>query len=206
MSTIKDQEKYERWNREALRILDYGRLGEFWARQTEVEGNPEAVEEWIGVADMLIGKLEEGKERLLDRELEREKERRCKAQADADRASMEPVSSWLRIYQQRHEFDQLVRIEPRLSDEDFLNPCGVHWRLISLREDPEERASVAVTAGEDLGSYCPGKRMVRFMFFENSSWSGIPHCRSCEPGEAVAVLMRILANMALPRQGTSKHR
>jgi hypothetical protein len=66
MSTIKDQEKHERWNREALRILDYGRLGEFWARQTEVEDNPEAAEEWIGVADMLIGKLEEGKERLLD--------------------------------------------------------------------------------------------------------------------------------------------
>jgi hypothetical protein len=203
MSTIKDQEKYERWNKEALRVLDYGRLGEFWARQTEVEGSPEAVEEWIGIADMLIGKLEEGKERLLDRELEREKERRCKAQADADRAFLEPVSAWLRIYQQRHEFDQLVRIEPCLSDEDFLNPYGIHWTLISLREDPEERASVAVTAGED----CRGKRVVRFLFFYGEpSWSGIPHSRDCEPGEAVAVLMRIIANMMLPKQGTSKHR
>ncbi len=66
MSTIKDQEKYERWNKDAFRLLHEGLMGRFWAGQSEVAGSPEDVAGWIGIADMLIGKLEEGKERLLD--------------------------------------------------------------------------------------------------------------------------------------------
>ena len=69
MSTVKDQEKYERWNGIALHMLNSGHLGRFWRGDLGASGFGDT-EEWIGIADMLIGKLEEGKERALELEAE----------------------------------------------------------------------------------------------------------------------------------------
>jgi hypothetical protein len=67
MSTVKEQEKYERWNNAALHMLNSGHLGRFWRGDLEAPGFGDT-EEWVGIADMLIGKLEEGKERVLELE------------------------------------------------------------------------------------------------------------------------------------------
>lgn len=195
MSTTSNQEMKDRCNEEALRLLADGRMGMFWREQSEgLLTRPEAAEHWELTAELLIQRLKTGQNRVRN-DMLAERNRKL---MDAGLRHLEPISSLLRMYRERPEIQTMVRIEPRLHYEDFLNPRGLHWRLTSLLDNPIEKGWVAVIAcTDDEGGWYTG-----FDFVDDPSWDRPGDLVKCkESGEAVVLLLKCLAGMMRSKKG-----